>query len=440
MRISLIMILVILMSHCSFDNKTGIWKNINEINYEKTRVFEGFETLYEKEKTFNSVIEPSANIRILLKSSKTSLKWIDEFYQDSNNLENFNYKDLNSVVFKSQKISRNKTNNKILFDGENTVVTDNKGNILVYSVINQEIIFKYNFYKKKYKKIEKKLNIYIQGKIIYVSDNLGYLYALDYTNKKLLWAKNYKIPFRSNLKILKKKLILADLNNSIYFINKNNGEKIKSIPTEESVIKNDFISSLAINANKVFYLNTYGSLYSLNDTGSINWFINLNDSLDINPGNLFYSNPIVAYEEKIIVLTNQYLYVLDKNSGSTISKTAISSSLKPILSGKYIFLITKNNLLVCIDIELNKKIYSIKINTKIANFLETKSKPIFIKTFSILNNKLFIFLKNSYVVKFTINGSIENIVKLPEKIKSFPIYVSESIVFLNNKNKLIILD
>ena len=31
--------------------------------------------------------------------------------------------------------------------------------------------------------------------ILYVGDNIGYIYALDYKNNKILWAQNYKIPF-----------------------------------------------------------------------------------------------------------------------------------------------------------------------------------------------------------------------------------------------------
>jgi len=440
MKISLILILIVIISHCSFDTKTGIWKNVNEINYEKTKRFEGFETLFEKERKFDKIIKPSSSLKILLASPKINLKWTDEYYQNSNNLENFNYKNSNDLIFTSQKLTRYKTNDNIFFDGENIITTDIKGNIIVYSLTNQQIIFKYNFYKKKFKKIEKDLNIYIQDKIIYVGDNLGYLYSLDFINKKLLWAKNYKVPFRSNLKIINEKLILADNNNMIYFINKMNGERIKFIPTEESIIKNNFISSLATQGDTLFYLNTYGSLYSLSANADIKWFVNLNDSIVINPGNLFYSNPIVIYDDKIIILTNQNLYILDKNSGSTISKSSISSKIQPIVSNKYLFLITENNLLVCIDLDNNEKIYSVKISQQIANFLETKSRPIFIKTFSVLNNRLFIFLKNSYVVKFSINGVIEDIFKLPKKINSLPIYINKSIVYLNNKNKVIIFD
>ena len=72
---------------------------------------------------------------------------------------------------------------------------------------------------------------------VYISDNLGYLYAFNYKTKKLVWAKNYKIPFRSNLKLYKDKLIASNQNNNLYYFNKNSGDIIKSIPTEETIIK-----------------------------------------------------------------------------------------------------------------------------------------------------------------------------------------------------------
>ena len=43
----------------------------------------------------------------------------------------------------------------------------------------------------------------------------------------------------------------------------------------------------------------------------IRWFINLNKSLDINPSNLFMSNQLVVYNNKIFVPTQNNLYILD---------------------------------------------------------------------------------------------------------------------------------
>ena len=43
-------------------------------------------------------------------------------------------------------------------------------------------------------------------------------------------------------------------------------------------------------------------------------------------------------------------------------------------SGENLFLITKNNLLVCINLNTNKITYSIDINQNIADFLDKRSE------------------------------------------------------------------
>ena len=137
---------------------------------------------------------------------------------------------------------------------------------------------KYNFYKKKFKNIKKKLNMTINNNVLYVSDNIGYIYAIDYKKKRLLWAKNSKIPFRSNIKVFNNIIMVSDTNNVLYLINKFNGEQLRSIPTEENPLKNDFSNSIALNEQFLFFLNTYGSIYSTDYKGDIRWFLNVNKS------------------------------------------------------------------------------------------------------------------------------------------------------------------
>ena len=61
------------------------------------------------------------------------------------------------------------------------------------------------------------MNIIVEDGVVYISDNLGYLYALDYVQGNILWAKNYKVPFRSNLKISGEKIIVSNQNNKTFF-------------------------------------------------------------------------------------------------------------------------------------------------------------------------------------------------------------------------------
>lgn len=439
--LSVILLFLIFLSSCSFDNKSGIWKNSDNNIVKKVDLFENFEKLYTQDKNFNSLVSLDSNLSVNLPAPQKKQKWNDEFYNSSNNSINFYYKNSNEITYKGKKLSRGKLNKKFLFDGSNIIVVDDSGNIIVYSINKNEIIYKFNFYKKKFKKVKKKINFILDDKIIYISDNIGYLYALDYYEKKILWAKNFKIPFRSNLKIADNKIILADQDNTLYILNKYTGEKLKSFPTEQIILKNDFKNSISLSKNLLFFLNTYGSLYSIDSkTNKIEWFVNLNPSLDLNFGDIFVSNPVIFHKEKIFISTYPYLYILDANNGSTILKKTINSVIKPIVSGDNLFLLTKDYLLVCLDINNGKVKFSTNINKEIADFLNTKKKLVSIKSLDILNSNLYLFLENSFIAVFSPQGKIQKISKLKSKINSFPIYINGSIFYLNTKNQLVVFN
>ena len=429
---------LIIFEGCSFDNKSGIWRNNDNTAVKKVNVFNDFEKLYTEEKNFNLLVNPEPTLNINLSNPKKITEWNDEFYRASNNSENFFYTDTNNIIFKGKKLVSGKINEKFLFDGSNIILADNKGSLVIYSIEQNEIIYNFNFYNKKFKKIKKKLNFIVKDKIIYVSDNIGYLYALDYYNKKILWAKNFKIPFRSNLKITGNKIILADQDNTLYILDKRNGEKIKSLPTEQIVLKNNFENSISNNNKLIFFLNTYGSLYSIDSKNNrIEWFVNLNPSLNLNTSSLFNANPIILHQEKVIVSTYPYLYILDANNGSITLKKKINSIIKPIASGENLFLLTNDYLLVCINLNNGKIKYSININKKVAKFLDTKERLLSVKSLEILNGNLYFFLNNSFSVSFSPYGEIQSVTRFKSKINSYPIFVNGDILYINKKNQLV---
>jgi len=440
MKSFLVIILLFILLNCSFDNKTGIWNNSNVSNA-KLEKYKDFKKFYLDKKLFDEIINPPDNFRFSTSNIKTNESWTDEFYQESNNFYNFSYKSLNELIFKSKRISRHTLNKKFLFYENNILFNDEKGNIIIYSLDKEEVVYKFNFYKKKLKKIKKNLNIIIDKNTIYITDNVGYFYALNYTEQRLLWAKNFKVPFRSNLKVINDRIIAVDQNNILHVINKFNGDRFKIIPTEETALKNKFINSLGLTNNSLFFLNSYGSLYSINNEKMlVQWIVNLNQSLEINPGNLFYSQPLLIHKNRIIVATKTELYILNAENGTINFKKSIASIVKPLANEDSLFIITKDNLLVLFDLNNNKIVYSIDISKKIAEFLETKQKSILIQSAFIANDSLLIFLDNSYVIKLNVSGKIEAINKLPAKIKSPPIFVSSSMIYLDNKNKINILN
>ena len=441
MKLFYILIFSILLQSCSFDNKSGIWKNENEVLVQKNDPLSNFESLSYVEEQFDKIVPFDGNSKIKISNTVSNLKWSDIFYNKINNFDNFKYNNLNKLLFKSKKLSRFDTSENILYEENNIILNDSKGNLIIYSIDEKKIISKFNFYKKRYKKLNKKINFIVENNIIYVADNLGYLYSYNYSINKILWAKNYKIPFRSNLKIYNKQLALADQANTLYLFNKENGEILKKFPSEEITVKNRFINNLALNNKNLFFLNTYGTLYSFNiDHSNINWFLNLNQSTDLTPSESFDGTRIINYDKKLIITSNNFLYIIDEDNGSIIFKINFTSSISPVVNNNYLFIISKNDLLIVLDIEKGKIKYSYDINQKIADYYETKKRNALFRNLLLLNDKIFIFLNNSFVLNFDIIGNLNDIKKLPTKINSNPIIIDGSIIYLDKKNRLSIVD
>jgi outer membrane protein assembly factor BamB len=441
MKLFYVLVVLIFSQNCSFDNKSGIWKDNNSSSQKNNDTFKDFKALSTSNKSFNKVIPLDKNYQFKLNNPINNFEWTDIYYDKSNNFNNFQYSNNNKNIFKSKKLSKYKISDYVLFEKNNLITSDEKGNIIVFSVNENKIIVKFNFYKKKYKNINKTLNFIIDKNIIYISDNIGYLYSYDYKNNKVLWAKNYKIPFRSNLKLFEDKLIASNQNNNLYFFNKNNGDILKLIPTEEVIVKNQFINNLSLSNESLLFLNTYGSLYSIDiNSMAMKWFTNLNQTLDLNPSNLFLGNEIINNDKKAIVSSNNSTYIIDIKTGSIDFKKNIPSEVKSVIHNNYLFLISKNSFLTAININDGNILYSVDINESVANFFDTKKKEIQIKNMMLINNKIYIFLKNSYIIKLSIKGDIQEITKLSVKINSQPIIIDNSILYLNSKNGLSILN
>ena len=236
-------------------------------------------------------------------------------------------------------------------------------------------------------------------------------------------------------------IITSDQNNNLYFLNKKNGELIKSIPTEENKVKNEFVNNISLTSESILFLNTYGTLYSVDNRNMrINWFFSLNKSIDINPNNLFKGSIVINDDNYIVVSSDKNLFVLELKSGNLIHKKNFSAFLNPQISNNHLFLVTKNNLLISVDLISGKLIYSYDINKKISEYLKIRKKNVILKDLLILNNQIHIFLKNSFVLKFNINGSLEKIDKLPSKINSLPIIAESSILYSDSKNRISVVN
>ena len=190
--------------------------------------------------------------------------WTEEYYSSLNNVPNINYINKKNRLHKSSKLSKFFIRSNLdytkpvkpLFYNNNIISFDQNGTVYIYSLTEKKKIWEFNFYKKKFKKYDKKLFLAVKEGKIYVSDNLGYLYCLDLKKKKMLWAKNYGVPFRSNLKISENQLFLANQDNIIFSVDLISGVKNWQFETTLTFLKADFKNNILIDKKIIIYFFT----------------------------------------------------------------------------------------------------------------------------------------------------------------------------------------
>ncbi len=127
-------IILIFVYNCSFDNKSGIWKNDNNPISDKDRQLAGFENLSITTRSFDQIINLRSNFKFQINERVNPLSWKDIFYNQTNNYDNYDYSNLNNLIFKSKKMSTSQVSKFILYDKKNVILTDIKGNLIIYSL------------------------------------------------------------------------------------------------------------------------------------------------------------------------------------------------------------------------------------------------------------------------------------------------------------------
>ena len=440
----------LIIASCSFDNKTGIWKDASTIPVENknTELVKAdnsnirYVDVFVEKENFNEERNSVKKSILNLDDPVKLVNWPEEFGNPTNNISNYLYtgnKILVSKSFKLNKFFRNKQHfNNIIFYNNNLISYDHKGKIFIYSLNLKKKIFEYDFYKKNFKNFKKEIYFLLNENTLYAADNLGYLYAINLKKNSLLWAKNYGIPFRSNLKINKEQIFVANQDNVIYSINKNNGEKNWQFATNTTILKSNFKNNLALDQinNNVIFLNTSGELYSINYLNKkINWIINFKNSRTKLNTELFLSHPIVLKKNNIIISAGNSLLSFDVSTGSRNWEFLSNSITKPILTTDHTFIISKNNLLICVDNKTGDVVWS----KNILKYIMNRKQNIKFNDFKIVNSKINIFLNDGYLLTFNHNNGNHNFsTKISKKgINSKIIFLNGNMFLFNYSNKLL---
>ena len=147
--ISLLLLLIVL-SNCSFDNKTGIWKdssenviskNIKDIrksNKNKNIKSVKLEDIFTERKIFEEEKIPNLSFKILIDKSEKNFDWQQQYSNLNNNIYNIYFFNKNNLIYKSKKLGKKSTFQSVI-SNKVIIFSDRAGFISAFSLDKKKI-------------------------------------------------------------------------------------------------------------------------------------------------------------------------------------------------------------------------------------------------------------------------------------------------------------
>ena len=77
MKLLIFFIILIFLQNCSFDNKTGIWKNEKTFSKKENDIFKDLELLNTKNDTYKKIATIDNNFKFIIPKPKNNYEWND---------------------------------------------------------------------------------------------------------------------------------------------------------------------------------------------------------------------------------------------------------------------------------------------------------------------------------------------------------------------------
>ena len=440
-----LIIFIFFLNNCSFQNTGSFFENRLE-ELEKEIQKKNSKLVFTEAKKFKEEISGSFEGQI--EQGIINSNWNEKNFNSGNHIPHLIYEDNKGLIYKSKKLGKNKFSLKnsffepIIID-DNMFIYDSSGNIYYFSIEKEKLVWKYNFYKKRYKNLPILLKLNVSNNNLIISDNLGYLYSLSINSGDLTWAKNYGIPFKSNIKIQNENVFLLNQDNKFYNINQNDGETITSFETFPTLLNSEEETSISVDyeKNNLFFITSTGRLYSINyKTNNLNWLLDLSLTERGEKEALFFSSPIILFDDKLFLSNSVATYSIDTRNGRINWQLPFSTSIRPFVLKNFVALVSKNGFILNLDAKTGKVIWSKNLYKSQKKINEKKFGEITSLLF--VSNKILVSTSKGFFLFIDHkNGEILNYARASRSgFFSKPVIVNKNIYIIDNKMKILIFD
>tara|TARA_B100000795_G_scaffold260314_1_gene236045 strand:+ start:1163 stop:2467 length:1305 start_codon:yes stop_codon:yes gene_type:complete len=430
----IILILLIFVSNCSLDTKSGIWTKKQKIITEEKE--KNIKNLFKKDGVLEKELNPSLKIELEGRLTK------DSFTDNQNNNNGRLDYDGNLKSISKFKFSKIKNFNllepEILAINNNLIFHDNTGTLIKFDTASK-IIWKKNYYSKIEKKSKPILFFNNNDSILIVADNLSKYYAVSIKNGNLLWSKNNAAPFNSQIKLYKDKFFVIDFDNILRCFSIKNGKELWKIKTANTFIKSEKKLSITIANNIVYFNNSIGDISAADiESGSLLWQTPTQNK-SIYQDSFFLKVSNLITDGKSIVFSNNKneFYSLDSETGLINWKQSVNSNLTSSLINELIFSISNEGYLIIID---NKTGNIIRITDLFDSFKSKKRSKIKPVGFFVGKSNIYLTTDNGKLLVVDIKtGKTILILKIDNEKISRPFVLNKNL-YIIKENSIIKLN
>lgn len=360
-----IILILLLVSACSLDTKTGVWNDKKIKKKQETKI----KKLFIPEKVINNQLNSNLEININDSFNNKNLN-----INLSNNYGRYNYDSIlkDPTKFKFSKISNfNQNEPNIIFYKNDIIFFDDSGSLIRFNE-SKDKTWKSNYYSKIEKKSKPFLFLAKNKDTLIVADTIAKYYAVNIKTGNLIWSNSNSSPFNSEIKIFKDKFFIIDYENVLHCYSMNNGKEIWSFKTENFLIKSKKKLSIVIDNNIVYFNNSIGDITAVDiEKGSLIWQMPTQNS-NVYAHSFSLKNSDLVLDNKTIYFSNNRneLFSINSETGLLNWKQRINSFVRPAIFNDIIITVSKEGFLIIID----KKLGNIIRITDIFDFYNEKKR------------------------------------------------------------------
>ena len=428
-----LLLVVFFTTNCSFNSNSTFWSGEKKIQKEVSFTIR---EINEKQPVLQN--EFNADLKINLTDKKIENELISKFYNnDGISSYDGTLKSISKYSFsKIDKFERYEP--EIIINEDTIIFFDDKGAILKFDN-NSKLLWKKNYYTKTEKKNKPFLFFANNLNTLIVADTIAKYYAININSGELIWSKNNKSPFNSQIKIYKDKFFIVDDSNILKCFSLSDGSLIWEFKTQDALIRSQKKVSLALKNNKIIFSSTIGDLTAVDvETGKLVWQTPTRSNRIIEETMFLKISDIIIGGNSIFFSNNENeFFSIDEETGILNWKQNINSSLRPAYIDDLIFTVTEEGFLIVIESNTGNIIRSTYLFESIKEKKRKKINPI-----GFIVGKKNIYLSTNIGRLFVIDilsGKTQSVIKIDNKKISRPKVLNQNL-YIAKDNSIVKLN